>query len=171
MPSRLQAIGGVLRRGAEWVAVILFTALFGAFLLQIFTRYVLDNPLGWTLELCLAAWLWVVFWSATFLVREQNHVAFNIFYLAASPPTRRVLAVLSTIVLLVGFAVMLPPTWDFVSFMKIDSTPVLKIRFDYLFAIFLIFVVAVIVRAAMRLRRLMSPTWEAEANDMGSGGL
>ena len=89
MPSRLQAIGGVLRRGAEWVAVILFTALFGAFLLQIFTRYVLDNPLGWTLELCLAAWLWVVFWSATFLVREQNHVAFNIFYLAASPPTSR----------------------------------------------------------------------------------
>ena len=52
-----------LRKGADYVAVGLLTAMFLSFLLQIFSRYVLVNPLGWTLEACLVTWLWLVFWS------------------------------------------------------------------------------------------------------------
>ncbi len=33
------------------------------FILQIVTRYVINHPLGWTLEACLTLWLWLVFWG------------------------------------------------------------------------------------------------------------
>lgn len=171
MFARTDDVLRALKKGAEWVAVSLFTALFGTFLLQIFTRYVLNNPLGWTLELCLAAWLWVVFWSAAFLVREQQHVAFNIFYLGATPPVRRIFALAGAVSLLAAFLIAFPPTWDFIAFMKIDSTPVLKIRFDVLFVVFAVFMAAVIVRSIVRIRRLLSPDWETETEDVGSGSL
>ena len=35
---------------------------------------------------------------------------------------------------------------DYVTFMKVESTAYLKIRFDWLFSIYVVFVVAVIVR-------------------------
>jgi len=36
--------------------------------------------------------------------------------------------------------------YDYVTFMKVEKTAYLKIRFDWLFSIYLIFVVAIIVR-------------------------
>jgi hypothetical protein len=35
---------------------------------------------GWTLELCLALWVWIVFWGAAFVVRERDHVTFDVIY-------------------------------------------------------------------------------------------
>jgi C4-dicarboxylate transporter DctQ subunit len=169
--SALRNVRKGLKSGAELVAVALFIAMFGAFLLQVFTRYVLNNPLGWTVEVCLATWLWVVFWSAAFLIREPQHVTFNIFYHAAPAPVRRVFALLSAGALLIAFAISLAPTWDFVSFMKIDKTPVVGLRFDYLFVIYVIFILAVIVRAAMRIFVLLSPRWREETGEIGGGGL
>ena len=62
----------LLRRlvmGAELVGAALFATMFGAFLLQIFMRYAVRNPLGWTLELCMIAYLLLVFWGGAFLTR------------------------------------------------------------------------------------------------------
>ena len=61
-----------LRKGAEFVAVTLFIAMFGSFLLQVFMRYVLNRPLGWTSEACVIFYIWVVFWTAALLVREPR---------------------------------------------------------------------------------------------------
>ena len=38
------------------------------------------------------------------------------------------------------------PSIDYVTFMKVEKTAYLKIRFDWLFSIYLVFVVAVIAR-------------------------
>ena len=50
-----------LRLFAEWVAAILFLAMFAAFLLQVFTRYVLNDPIAWTQEFVLVVYIWIVF--------------------------------------------------------------------------------------------------------------
>ncbi|TPL82638.1 TRAP transporter small permease, partial [Mesorhizobium sp. B2-3-13] len=59
-----------LQARADNVAVALLAAMFIAFILQIFTRYVINDPLGWTLEVCLTTWLWLVFWSSAFVLTE-----------------------------------------------------------------------------------------------------
>ena len=150
----------MLSRGAELVGAAIFAAMFGAFLLQIFMRYVVNQPLGWTLELCMVAYLWLVFWGCAFLLRERDHIAFNIVYNGAPPPVRRVLAVVSAIVLAAAMIAALPATFDFVSFMGRTSTWVLHIRFDLLFSIFLVFMAAVAIRQLIHLRQLFGADWQ-----------
>lgn len=134
------------RRSTESVAVGLLTAIFGLFILQIFTRYVIRQPLGWTLEACLIAWVWLVFWSAAFTLKHEDHVRFTILIDGVRPKLRPILLVLSAVCLITAFTLSLPATVDFIQFMAIESTSLLKIRFDYVFSIYLIFAVAIILR-------------------------
>jgi TRAP-type C4-dicarboxylate transport system permease small subunit len=158
----MRALATRLRQGAEVVAALLFATMFGAFVLQVFMRYVVNRPLEWTLEVCLIAYVWIAFWSAAFLVREDEHVAFNLIYVGVPPSVRRVLAVLISLVIGGAFAAALPATFDFVKFMGIDTTWVLELRFDVVFSVFVVFMVAVIARAALRLRALLSRRWRDE---------
>ena len=85
----------IARTGAEAVAAFMLAAMFVTFLLQIFSRYVMDQPFGWTLELCLVLWVWLVFWGNAFVVRERDHVTFDILYLMVPDRLRRVLALVA----------------------------------------------------------------------------
>ena len=53
---------------------------------------------------------------------------------------------ISGTVLIALYLVSLPAVVDYVTFMKVQSTAYLKIRFDLLFSIYILFVVATIVR-------------------------
>ncbi len=151
---------GRLRRAAQIVAAILFAAMFGAFILQIFTRYVLNNPTAWTQEATLICYIWVIFWCAAFLLKEEDHITFDMLAHLAPKPARRVMALVSATLIALAFAVSLPKVADWISFMKIERTPVIGLRYDYLYSIFLIFCIAVIVRSALRVWKLLSPRWE-----------
>ncbi len=139
-----------LQRRADNVAVGLLTAIFLSFILQIFSRYVIRQPVGWTLEACLLAWLWLVFWSTAFTLKEEDHVRFTVLCDTAQRGTRRVYMVITAICVIAALGISLPATYDFVAFMKIEKTSLLKVRFDYVFSIYLIFAVAVITRYVWR---------------------
>ncbi len=144
-----------LRRRADNVAVGLLTAMFLSFVLQIFFRYVLNHPLGWTLEACLMTWLWVVFWGSAFLVDDRDHVKFDMFYLSAGPRLRRVFALISALAVLAGFGGSFPGSLDYVTFMKIETSSTLGIRLDYVFSVYVIFAAAIVVRYGLRAVRLI----------------
>ena len=75
------ALGRWLRKRAENVAVALLSTMFACFIIQIFFRYVLNNPVGWTEEVIVTAWLWTVLWGAAFIITEAEEVRFDILYL------------------------------------------------------------------------------------------
>ncbi len=139
-----------LQRRADNVAVGLLTAIFLSFILQIISRYIFRQPLGWTLEACLLAWLWLVFWSTAFTLKEKDHVRFTILVDTARPNVRRAYMIITAICVVSALAVSLPATFDFVTFMKIEKTSLLKVRFDFVFSIYLIFSVAMITRYVWR---------------------
>jgi TRAP-type C4-dicarboxylate transport system permease small subunit len=153
-------MGAWLRKGAEAIGVALFAAMFGTFLLQVFMRYALNRPLGWTDELALVLYPWAVFWACAFIVQFRDHVAFDLVYHAVSTPTRRVFAILGALSLLALFGAALPATVDYVLFMARERTPVLGWRYDLIFACFPIFLVAIAVYAVRRLRGLLSRSWQ-----------
>jgi TRAP-type C4-dicarboxylate transport system permease small subunit len=123
---------------------------------------VVGRPLEWSLEVCLITYVWFVFWTLAFLVRESDHVTFSLLYQGAAPPLRRVLALVSTALSVGVLGAALPATWDFVSFMAIDSTWVLHLRFDRVFGVFMLFMLAVIWRGLRRLVALLGPGWRAQ---------
>lgn len=136
------------------MAVGLLTVMFLTFILQIASRYVFNVPLGWTVELCLTMWLWVVFWGAAFCLKDDEHVKFDIFYEASGPRLRRLLAAVSAVAILAGLIAALPATIDYITFYKIKKSATLRIRLDYVFSIYGIFAVAVITRYCLRLLAL-----------------
>lgn len=137
-----------LYRFAEFVAAMLLAAMFLAFVVQIVFRYLFNFPIGWTSELTVITWLWLVLWGAAFVVKESEEIRFDLIYGGAGPRARRIMAILSGIALLALYGGSLPAVVDYVTFMKVESTAYLKIRFDWLYSIYVIFAVAVIIRYA-----------------------
>jgi TRAP-type C4-dicarboxylate transport system permease small subunit len=144
-----------LRARAENVAAALLAALFLTFLLQIFTRYVISLPLGWTVELCLTLWLWLIFWSAAFVLRDRDHVRFDGLYHWAGARLRRVLAGLSALALVASFALAFPATYDYVSFYKIKRSTTMGLRLDLVFGVYLFFAAAMIIYYGVRLAKVL----------------
>jgi C4-dicarboxylate transporter, DctQ subunit len=142
----IRSFGSWLTRRAENVAAAMLAVMFAAFLVQIFFRYVMNFPVGWTHELSVILWLWLVLWGAAFVVSEREEIRFDIIYGAVGPTARRVMCIITAVALIALYTISLPAVVDYVTFMKVEKTAYLKIRFDWLYSIYIVFVIAAICR-------------------------
>ena len=135
-----------LDRLAQGLGGVLFLALFLTFLIQIAARFGFQRPLPWTDELAVVLYLWVILWASAFMVREREHVVFDLLWNAASLPVRRVMKLLGHL-LLGSLALMaLPGSWDYVRFMAREGTPVLGWSFQWVFLPFVLLLLAMACR-------------------------
>ena len=151
----MRAVGAWLRRRAENVAAAMIGVMFVAFIIQIVFRYIFNFPIGWTSELTVIMWLWLVLWGAAFVVRESEEIRFDLLSGAVGRRMRIAMGILTAVALVVLYAASFPATWKYVTFMKVERTAYLGIRFDWLFSIYLAFAVAVIVRYLWILSHLL----------------
>ena len=167
-----------LSRVAEAIAAIALAAIFIVFLLQIFTRYSgklsqwmpVENlslwmneiePLRWTVYLISLLWVWLIFLGCSFVVRERDHVAFDIFYQAAPPRIRKIMTLLGTIILIAVMLISLPATWDAIMANRLMDLKKLqtlrmpitgdKIAIKWLFFPYLVLMAAIIIRSCSRI--------------------
>jgi C4-dicarboxylate transporter, DctQ subunit len=143
---KIAALMETLRRRAENIAALMLLVLFLAFFLQIVSRYLLNLPLGWTYELSVVLWIWLVLFGACFVVRDSEEMRFDLIYGSVGPRLRRGMALITALAVVVLFTLSLPATWDYVTFMKVQKSAYLGIRFDFLFCIYLLFAVVMIAR-------------------------
>ncbi len=146
MIASIRTAGSWLGHRAENVAAAMLALMFLAFILQIAFRYLVNFPTGWTHELSVMLWIWLVLWGAAFVISEREEIRFDIIYGAAGPGWRRVMCVITALALITLYLVSFPAVVDYVTFMRVQRTAYLKIRFDLLFSIYIVFVVAVVVR-------------------------
>lgn len=140
----------------------LFAGLFGVFIIQIFSRYVLNHPVSWTHEICTLLYVWIVCIGAVAILREREHVTFDLVYQSVPPATRRILAILCTGFAALVFLAALPGNIDYLAFMHSQRTPTLRLPMTIVIVPFVIFLVLAAVRGGFRLRRLLSASWQAE---------
>lgn len=137
-----------LRQGAGAVGAGLFAALFCVFIVQITARFAFDRPLPWTDEAAVVLYVWVILWSAAFVVPEREHVMFDLVWNAAGRGTRRVMRVAGNLMVGGLAAWALPATWDYVRFMAREGTPVLGVPFSVVFLPFVALLAALALRCA-----------------------
>lgn len=162
--TRVALPGGALRklhRLAEVVAAALLAIIFVAFIVQIALRYVFNWPVGWTTELSLVAWLWLVLWGASFVLKDDEEIRIDLLTDRAGPVARRVMVGLAAAAVVVLFALSLRASYDYVSFMKVEKSSYLGVRMDVTYSIYLVFAVAVIVRQLRLLVRAVRGTLPA----------
>ena len=161
-----------LHRRAENVAALLLAVMFVAFIVQIVFRYVFNLPVGWTQELTVVCWLWLVLWGAAFVVKESEEIRFDLIIGSVGRRARRGIGILTGVVIVGLYGFSLPATWSYVSFMKVEKSSYLKIRMDWLFSIYVIFAVAVIARyvwIVWQLLRDHEPDAPADSAAVSSG--
>ena len=189
-------------RGAEFISALMLAAIFSTFLVQIFSRYAAKlswiipipsisdwmgqlQPVGWTVNLISLLWVWAVFFGCSFIVREKDHVTFDVLYLAMPRAGRVVLAYMSAIGMLAAMLYAMPAVWDAIfanRLMDLKKIQTLrmpisgdKIAVKWLFASIALLMVVTIVRYAYRLYSISRhgpPGTEIEAlisDDQSSG--
>ena len=130
MNPTLRRAGGWLYRRAENVLAAMLATMFFAFLLQIVFRYVLNWPTGWTNELSAILWIWIVLFGAAFVVKEEEEMRFDLIYASVGARTRSAMFLISAVSLIALYGVSFPAVLDYVSFMRVEKTAYLKVRFD-----------------------------------------
>ena len=136
------------KKVADLIGGTLFLTLFIVFVIQVAARFGFNRPMAWTDEAAVILYVWVILWSAAFVVPEREHVAFDLIWNNVNLPTRKVMRVAGN--LLIGGVALygIPATWDYVHFMKRESSPVLGISFMLVFLPFVLLLVALVVRSA-----------------------
>src|SRR4051794_33552081 len=140
------ALGRWLRKRAENIAVALLSLMFACFIIQIFFRYVLNNPAGWTEEVIVTAWLWTVLWGAAFILSEAEEVRFDIVYSNISEQARRICTIVTGVALVLLYGISLPASYRYVSFMKVERSAYLHVPIDLMYSVYIVFAVACIGR-------------------------
>ena len=157
---------------AQAVAAAMMAAMFLTFMLQIIVRYtarlewlpemfpLLDPSLyGWTLEFCLLLWIWLVFWGNAFVVRQRDHVTFDILFFAVRPSVRRWFIIISGLSICIALILSVEPTWSKFYILRLKKTATLSavfgdwIRMRDLYSIYIFFLVAVSLRYAWAVYR------------------
>lgn len=155
MNGSFEKAGAWLGRRAENFAAALLAVMFLAFMVQIVFRYLLNFPIGWTSELTIITWLWLVLWGAAFVLKESEEIRFDLIYSGVGPRVRRIMGIITAVAILILYAGSLPATVDYVQFMHVEKTAYIKIPFNWLYSIYIVFAVAVIARYAWILWRLL----------------
>ncbi|OEE63615.1 C4-dicarboxylate ABC transporter permease [Enterovibrio norvegicus] len=160
MRSRVKSMLTWFQRIADGVAVAMLAAMFLMFCAQIFSRYVLNSPIGWSSELLLTLWLWVIFWAGAFCLRHKDHIRFDLLYLNVPGKVQRVFLILSALGIIIGFGMSFLPTWDYITFYKIKKSAILKWRLDYVFSIYGVFLGVIILRYSVSLIQYLNPKYK-----------
>src|SRR4029077_18767672 len=124
----------------------MLAGMFAAFIIQIVFRYFFSFPTGWTTELTVSAWLWLVLWGSAFVLGGKEEIRFDLIYSAVRPRVRIGMAIVCALAIIGLYGASLKPSFDYVSFMKVEKASYLKIRMDWLYSIYIVFLVAIIAR-------------------------
>jgi C4-dicarboxylate transporter DctQ subunit len=161
-----------LRRAAELFVGTLMALMFLTFILQITIRYTarlgwiadavpfLDpSRYGWTLEFCLLLWVWIIFAGCAFVVRDEDHVTFDVLYNHVRPGIRRWFVILGGLIIAGALAASILPTWDKFHILRLKQTATLKhiigdwVRMRDVYSVYMLFLIAVSLRYAFAVWR------------------
>ena len=164
-----------LQRLADGVAALLMFTIFVTFILQVAIRYsarlswiadsvpFLDpSRYGWTLEFCLALWVWLIFLGNSFVVRDQDHVTFDILYLAVRPRLQRWFVIISGLAIIIALLWSMSPTWDRFNILRLKRTATLSsllgdwVRMRDIYSVYMLFLIVVPARYAWKIWRAIS---------------
>lgn len=136
-----------------YLPCVIFVFMFLSYVVLIVYRYLLRASFDWLYELNMFSFVWCGIFAASYGSRSETHVRFTILYDHVSPRTRMILRFIEHVFVIVLFSIMLPKAVGNLDFMKVRKSSILKLRFNWVFAPFLSFVVLTILHNVVLLSR------------------
>ncbi|NBY06186.1 MAG: TRAP transporter small permease subunit [Betaproteobacteria bacterium] len=152
-------------RWAEWLTVSMFIGIFVLFVVSVFQRYVLVQPVNWVDESILILFLWSTFLTEALVLSNHEQVTFDVIWDQCGPQGRRTIGLVAAALIALLFALSAPTIWGYVAFLWREKTNALEWRLDHVYFCFVIYWLAVIVRAVDRIFVLSSDQWSEHVKD------
>ncbi|MGM0880330.1 MAG: TRAP transporter small permease [Bacillota bacterium] len=127
-----------------YIPVVTFVIMFLAFILQIVTRYFFNNPLSWPYEVSVISFVWTIVLGACYARRRKEMVEFAVVFDMFPVRVQHILSIAGNIIVAAGLAAALYPVYDYIQFLKIEKSTILRIPFNIAFFPFLIMMVLMI---------------------------
>ncbi|MGM8365803.1 TRAP transporter small permease [Virgibacillus sp. W0181] len=128
-----------------YVPAIAFFIMFIAFVVQVFSRYVLNAPLAWTYEITAIGFVWTIILGAIYARRTDDHVSFTFIYDMVSEKIQLIFRVIGNVMVIVLIAVAIYPTYDFIQFSKISKTTTFSVPMNVVYFPFLLLMIMLIL--------------------------
>jgi TRAP-type C4-dicarboxylate transport system permease small subunit len=126
----------MILRAVHWVedaltgvCVLIFLA---ALTLQVFFRYVFNNPLPWPEELAKFSFVWCCFLGAAAGTRRKAHIAVEVFVARLSPRWRHGVSALVHLGILIVLAVLVKAGLDLALLSSTSKLPAINLPLGYL---------------------------------------
>ena len=128
-----------------YLAVIIFAALIINIFLEVFFRYVLNNPSPQLFELSIYCFVWVIYLGGALATRYNQHVRFDLIYRSLPEKARRMLDIAFNLLTNGVLLVLLYPSIRYTIQVYPIKALALRVPWTFLLMVFPIFVTLVII--------------------------
>lgn len=151
----------IFRHSAGVIAAWSLGIVFFLFMVGVGAR-LLNRPISWIDEAVTLLSVWSTFWTAAFVLRWPDHIAFDIVYTHVAPQKQRMFLIIGLIAFCALMGAAMPGMVDGTLFLWRERTDTLLLRLDYVYAIFSFFFLVILLRMLFSVRRLLSRDWRTE---------
>ena len=128
-----------------YLPCVTFLIMFVSFCIQIICRYLFNYQFEWTYEFTVIGFMWTAVFGACYSSKIRDHVSFNLIYDRLGGKGQALMSLAGNLIIIVAFFLLIPYAVEYISFMDIKTTPVLKLSFGVAYAPFLIFLLFSII--------------------------
>jgi TRAP-type C4-dicarboxylate transport system permease small subunit len=133
----------------DFIEIHLLTAVFFLLLtsvsIEIFSRYVLNEPTPKFFELTIYSFVWTIYLGAAVAKRYNQHIRFDIFHRKFSKKTRLLIDIFFDTVVGIVFLIILVPSIKYTIWNYRIKASALRIPWTYLLVVFPIFVILILI--------------------------
>jgi TRAP-type C4-dicarboxylate transport system permease small subunit len=147
-------IAGFISRCVEAAVVAMFAVVFAVFIYKIIMRYVAGDAVAWADEISVVLFVWIVFLANGFVLEDRHQITFDLIHRNLSVRGQRIVKVARSLLICGIIIYVLPTAIDYTLFLWRERTPVLRWRLDIVYACFVLFLLAVVVRTVWQLIEL-----------------
>lgn len=141
----MRRIFGLVRDVFEiYIPSLTFLIMFIAFILQVFSRFILDTPLYWTKDLIALCFVWTVLFGAAYTMRSHRHFTFTLIYNRLKPRPAAWSRLVGNSIILATFLILIVPSLKYSLSLHRLKTATLGINYSYLFLPFVYLILSVI---------------------------
>jgi len=141
----MSALWNRIQRGAQILAMVGMFAVFAIFIFGVAMRH-LGRPQSWVDEVVTIVAVWLVFFTCAFVLKWRDFIAFDLLFQALPASWQRISLVTACLGFVTVMAYIFPALVDYILFMGVMTTDMVEIRLDYVYSIFLAFLVGMCVR-------------------------
>ena len=151
-----------VQRAAGVIAALSMLVVFVLFVFGVGMRYLANRPQNWIDETVTLLSVWGTFWTAAFVLKWPQLIAFDVLYNHLSAARQRLCLMAGALAFVVLIGAAMPGMVDYTLFLWRERTDALQLRLDYVYAIFPLFFAVMILRLLMVVRNLAGAQWRAE---------